>query len=266
MFPNRRGSPTPDVRKLYGNPYASVMANIHAYRTPVLTRRTEADVLQEFRKNIASFKGLYTAKDVKKALVNGWDEGDVIEVETFEFEGGDGGDDGGDGGDEGEPGESEFMSPPAPRRERGESDSEGEEDEAGEEGEVEDAEAFDAEALEAYSRFKAEGFSFKDVPAPFEGESEGSIKNRLRTFVRTLHEKGIIHQRFKVSVIKPFEFSRNRLIMERLGGRIKAAAAGGAAAPPTAAAPAASAVKSPVRRPLTPEVGGSPADIHSLMY
>lgn len=274
MFTNRRGSPTPDVRKLYANPYGAVMANINAYRTPVLTKRTEADVLEEFRRNITSFKGIYSAKDVKKALVHGWDEGEVIEVETFEFEDGDDGDDGEppppppghrerdagklEGGELDEDAHHDFMSPPPARRE----DDDGEEGEDAEEA-VED----DAQALEAYARFKHQGFSFRDVPVPFEGESEASVKNRLRTFVRTLHDKGIIHQRFKVSRIKSFDFSRNRLVMLRLGGRIKAAEAapGGAAAPPTVAA-AARHEKSPARRALTPEVGGSPADVHSLMY
>jgi len=247
---NHESSQAPDISK---KRYASVKSNLAAYRTETFTIKTRADVVKLMAHNLNSYGKTWTPKETAKAVKHGWDDGGISLSKTFEVDGGsdyggDDGDDGGDGGSvhetkEAEPGD--FMSPLAPR-ERGAEDEEGED-----EGEV-----ADKEALETYARFKHQGFSFGSVPIPFEGESDGSAKNRLRTFVRTLHDKGIILQRFKVSVIKPFEFSRNRLIMVRLGGRIGPAAPD--AAPPTAA--------SPTARALTPEVGGSPADIHSLMH
>jgi len=246
------GSQAPDISK---KRYASVKSNLAAYRTETFTMKTRADVVKLMAHNLNSFGKTWTPKETAKAVKHGWDDGGITLSETFEVDGGsdyDGeSDDGGDGGSvhetkEAEPGD--FLSPLAPHER-------GAEDEEGEEGEDE-IEVADKEALETYARFKTYGYSFGSVPKPFEGEPEGSAKNRLRTFVRTLHEKGIILKRFKVSVKKPFEFSRNRLIMVRLGGRIAPAAPD--AAPPTAA--------SPTARALTPEVGGSPADAHSLMY
>ena len=242
---NHESSQAPDISK---KRYASVKSNLAAYRTETFTLKTRADVVKLMTHNLNSYGKTWTPKETAKAVKHGWDDGGITLSETFEVDGGsdyggDSDDDGGDGGSVHETKEPEdFLSPLAPR-ERGAEDEEGEEGE--DEGEV-----ADKEALETYARFKEYGYSFGSVPIPFEGEPEGSAKNRLRTFVRTLHEKGIIRQRFKVSVKKPFEFSRNRLIMVRLGGRISAAAP---------AAPAA-------RRALTPEVGGSPADAHSLMY
>jgi hypothetical protein len=244
---NHESSQAPDITK---KRYASVKSNLAAYRTETFTLKTRADVVKLMTHNLNSYGKTWTPKETAKAVKHGWDDGGITLRETFEVDGGSdygggGGGDGGDGGSvhetkEAEPGD--FLSPIAPR-ERGAEDKEGE-DEGEDEGEV-----ADKEALETYARFKHQGFSFGSVPIPFEGETEGSAKNRLRTFVRTLHDKGIILQRFKVSVKKPFEFSRNRLIMVRLGGRISAAAPA-AAAPPTVAAPAA--------RALSPEVGGSP--------
>jgi hypothetical protein len=245
-------SQAPDISK---KRYASVKSNLAAYRTETFTMKTRADVVKLIAHNLNSYGKPWTPKETAKAVKHGWDDGGISLSETFEVDGGSdyGGDsdDGGDGGggehETKEP--DDFMSPIAPRER-------GTEDEEGEEGEEEEGEVADKEALETYARFKEYGYSFGSVPIPFEGETEGSAKNRLRTFVRTLHEKGIIRQRFKVSVIKPFEFSRNRLIMVRLGGRIRAAAPD--------AAPAGAA--SPTARALTPEFGGSPADAHSLMY
>jgi hypothetical protein len=210
--------------------------------------KTRADVVKLMAHNLNSYGKPWTPKETAKAVKHGWDDGGITLRETFEVDGGsDYGGDSDDGDDdasedkEGEP--DDFMSPLAPRER-------GTEDEDGEEGEDE-IEVADKEALETYARFKAEGYEKTSIPFPYEGETEGSAKNRLRTFVRTLHEKGIILKRFKVSNTKSFEFSRNRLIMVRFGGRIRAAA-------PDAAAPGGA-------RALTPEVGGSPAEVHSLM-
>jgi hypothetical protein len=245
---NHGGSQAPDISKKL---YASVKSNLAAYRTETFTMKTRADVVKLMAHNLNSYGKPWTSKETAKAVKHGWDDGGITLLETFEVDGGsDYGGDSDDGGDEdgaseekeAEPGD--FLSPHAPR-ERGAEDEEGEEGD--DEGEV-----ADKEALETYARFKTYGYEKNDIPFPYEGETEGSAKNRLRTFVRTLHEKGIILKRFKVSVKKPFEFSRNRLIMVRLGGRIRAAAPD---APDAAGA-----------RALTPEVGGSPADVHSLMH
>ena len=276
MFSKRHGSPTPDARKLYGNPYASVMANVNAYRPPVLTRRTQADVIEEFRRNLASFKGIYSAKDVKKALVNGWDEGDVHEIEIIEYEGGDGGSGGGsddDGDADGGIHESkeeepppDFMSPPAPRKKKIGSD-EDEEDEDGEDaaGEARVVKEGEDTPEAAHARFREMKYEYKDIPAEALGKSDTTLISELKEFAKELYQIGVIKTRFYYRSKQSFAENRARLSIDRLGYALPTAAAAPAAAPPTAAAPAASAVKSPVRRPLTPEVGGSPADMHLLM-
>jgi hypothetical protein len=244
---NHESSQAPDITK---KRYASVKSNLAAYRTETFTLKTRADVVKLMTHNLNSYGKTWTPKETAKAVKHGWDDGGITLSETFEVDGGsdyggDSDDDGGDGGSVHETKEPEdFLSPLAPR-ERGAEDEEGEEGE--DEGEV-----ADKEALDAYKRFRAEGYNFALVPEPRTGETEEDSKERLRAFAKSLHDKGIILQRFYVKTKQSFAQNRNRLIMVRLGGRISAAA------PAAAAAPA--------RRALTPEVGGSPADAHSLMY
>ena len=273
---HHESSQAPDISR---KPYASVKSNLASYRTETFNMKTRADVLKLMAHNLNSYGKVWTPKETAKAVKHGWDEGEITLSETIAIDGGsDGGDGDGDGGGgdggggvseekEGEPGDlppPDFMSPPS--KPTGE-DDEDEDDDEGEEGEAKEGEARVVKEGEdtpeaAHKRFKELKYDHKDIPAEAPGKSDITLQDELKEFAKKLYALGVIKTRFYYSKKQSFAENRARLAIGKLGYAPPTASA---AAPPTAAAPAPSAVKSPVRRPLTPEVGGSPADIHLLM-
>lgn len=175
--------PFPDITKVYGRGYTNVRDSIRAYKTPVLSMKTQEQLNKEIASNTASHRIKWSEAEVQRAVLHRIDdETAVVDAESVP--------------EEEEDAEDEDY----------EEDSEVVPSDVLPRGLVEETpEETVNPVAEAYERFVAAGLSRLDVP---------KLEGELKAFMKEMRDKGIL--KIKYGGKSTPESNRSRL-MEKLG-------------------------------------------------